>query len=179
MKTITITIEIKEQEKETLKGSIIERIETVKINKLNAEEGIKERVKELIKIKNSILDKFNQDLGEGVWFEDKRGRYYPNMSRGHKEFSDKNRCFAVSIGFRDGIYRNTCFNVWDLYIQTPLKEEVVLGQIKYREPKLDTIEMYLVGSDEVKKGRVYKIENIEDIHTILEDDYITYFSIKK
>jgi hypothetical protein len=139
----------------------------------------------MFKIREELMQQMNETVGADVWFVKNFdvNSYNPTISRKHKHFQSADQCFAVKIGFSDGIYRNTPYNDWDLYIQTPLKGEVKYGEIKYNEPNLDIIEMYLVKSNHNQTFRMgdsdkisYKIEDINEVHKHLEKDYITYFT---
>jgi len=179
-KTITITFEV--QDSVTLKGSIMEKISKFNENKELAISQTKQRVEALHEIKNEVLAQLNKEVGEDVWFIDRwsEGSYSKECNRRHVGYKGDNymneTAFAVKISFKDGVVRNTCYNDWDLYIQSP-NEEIKYGKLDYLKPNLDIIEMYLVGSEQ-NRGKVYLIKDISEIHTYLEKDYITYFTMK-
>lgn len=187
MKTITITISIQEEKVQTIKGSIMEQINIATANQTLAKKLINQRANELFKIRETIMNQLNETIGADAWFvrEREEKSYYPSLRRNHKSYRDTSHCgncFAVSIGFRDGVYKNTPYNDWDLYIQTPLKEKVVYGNIEYSEPILDVVEMYLVRTNHNQNNKfdyAFKIEDLAEVHKHLEKDYITYFCQNK
>jgi hypothetical protein len=180
MKTITITINISTEEQQplTIKSSIQEQINFHLKEKELAEKQMRERVKELFKIREEILNNLNEQVGADVWFKPNREETYYLEIKLTYAFKEN---IAVSLGFRDGIYKNTSFNDWDIYVATPLTDEIVFGEIKYRKPILDKIEFHITPSHRRFKkedgfGYVTMFTDLSEVHKKLEKDYITYFT---
>lgn len=186
MKNLVFTLATAELEN-PIQNSILDKINLFKEEKLLCEKAVSKRVKEMFEIRNSVMAQLNKELGSDAWFLDKR--YIDCYSSNNKRFHDLNentqRCFSVSIGFRNGVYKNTCYNDWDLIIQTPWKEEKKLSDLTIKVPNLDIVEMYLIKSNgnfnkkNTKDKIGFLITDLADIHKHLEADYITYFLQKE
>ena len=70
MKTITITINISEETQQplTIASSIQEQINFHLKEKELAEQQIKNRVQELFKVRDTLLEQLNKEVGADVWF---------------------------------------------------------------------------------------------------------------
>lgn len=168
-----------------IKNLINQKIEDFKAEKAKHAKAISTRVNEMFKMQTEIMEQLNKEVGADVWFLDKRnvGRYTLYYGRTHIN-RDRNPCFGVSIGFRDGVYKNTCYNDWDLIIQTPWSDEIKMADMSYRIPNLDVIEIYLVQTENNEKHNVskqisHKITDLSQVHKFLENDYLTYFATSK
>lgn len=179
MKTITFTIKISEDSDTaelSIKSSIQQQIDYHLKQKELAEQQIKTRVHELFKVRDSLLEQLNKELGADAWFVKNKGEYYPSM-----EIVPFEKSLCVSIGFRDGIYKNTPYNDWDIYVSTPLSKKIVYGNIEYCKPKLDEVKLYLIPTERKNKkeyGFVYykEFKDLSEVHSLAEKDYITYFT---
>ena len=172
-----ITFNIPDSNELTIKGSILEQIKIFKEKQVKAKEQIKARVKELNTLKAEVKAYLNGSLGEDIWFDEKRneGSYFLN---GYKEGSTSTiKAAMVQLSFRDGVYKNTSYNDWELCFQSPKNPRFTLGKLEYDTIQLDKIEMFLVGSSQ-NKGKVHKINDVSEIANYLETDYLTYFTRK-
>jgi hypothetical protein len=165
MKTITITIDISEETQQplTVKSTIQEQI-NFHLKEKETAEKIKKQLNTAIKdLTEETLKELNNRVGADVWFRDR---------------DSFNR-----IGFRDGIYKNTCYNDWDISISYTVKE-VVFGELKYTVPILEKgIKTLLEPSERNFKAwrnkedqKKYTITDLDTVHKYLEKDYITYFT---
>lgn len=175
MKTITINIEEYDSKTPTVKETILEQIKAFNEHQVIAKNQIKARLKDLRVLRAESLKYLNDSLGEDAWeisSRDSATCYYPNIHHSRRA------SIGIKIGFRDGVYKNTCNNDWDLWFQTPKQPEQTLGKLSYEKLELETIEMYLCGSEH-NNGQVFKINNISEVAKYLQDDYLTYFTRKK
>jgi len=176
MKTITITINISDNQQTTVKDDIQSKIVYHLEQKELCKQQLKDRLKKLFKIRETMLKQLNKEVGEKVWFVSKEGEYYPNF--GYKG------SVAVSMGFRDGIYKNTPYNDWDINIITPAKETITFGEISYTKLDLEKIKFQIAPTEKNNKLRStqqkseYYFTDLEQVHKFLEKDYITYFTHK-
>ena len=169
MKTITITINISEEVQEplTIAPSIQEQINFHLKEKEKALESKKVLQKGVICLRDKILSELNEKVGSKVWFSKatKEGYYYNTLY------------------FKNGIYRNTCYDDWNITISYDTKE-VVFGQIKYEVPIVENgLKIVLEPTHKNQqnwKDRVnqkkYIITDLDQVHKCLEKDYITFFT---
>lgn len=173
MKTISFTIKVKEEQevkiKDTIQGKIAYHLEQKELSKKQV--GV--RVKELFDIRDTLMQQLNDEVGENVWFFDDNGTYHPRHEKG----------MGVTIGFRDGVYKNTPYNDWDIYITTPMSEKIEYGEISYQMPKLDEIRLYISSTEKNERSRpsitnYIEFTDLNEVHKLLENDYKTYFTRK-
>lgn len=169
-----------------IKNTIQQKIDEYNAEKAKQDKAVSKRVHEMFAMRETILEQLNKEVGAEVWKIDSRKQngYSSYHTRSHKKDSSKLPCFGVAIGFRDGVYKNTCFNDWDLIIQTPWSNEIKLADKYYRVPNLDVVEIYLVRTNKnmdyhAKEQISYKITDLSEVHKYLEKDYLTYFATSK
>ena len=167
---ITITIEIRQQiQPITIQASIAEKIKHFNEASVIAKEQRLVLQNQIIKLRDTMLSELNQGVGVELWQRD-------------------SHCFN-KIGFRNGIYKNTCYNDWDIEIWYESKV-VKLGELSYIQPNVEK-GIYIKLTPTHKnferrygvKGETQVVHNVTDlskVHEICQNDYLTYFThIKK
>jgi len=169
MKTITITINISEESQQplTIKSSIQEQINFHLKEKEKALKSTIALQKGVIELRDKILLELNEKVGSEVWFSKATPQgYYYN-----------------TLWFKNGIYKNTCYDDWNITIFYD-KKEVVFGQIKYEVPIVENgLKIVLEPTEENKKEwknksnhKKYIITDLDEVHKHLEKDYLTFFT---
>lgn len=164
MRTIVITIELPNVEQQTVKSTIQEHIAFHLKEKEKAKEVHNTLVKQCENLLEQVRNELNTHVGEEVWF------------KGRDKFS---------IGFRDGIYKNTPYNDWDIRVNYNARK-VKYGEIEYTVPNVENgIKLTLEPSEENRKAwknvshqKQFNITDLSEVHKYLEKDYLTYFTRK-
>lgn len=162
---ITITIEIRQQiQPITIQASIAEKIKHFNEASNIAKEQRLELQRNIIKLRDTMLAELNQGVGVELWKLDTHS--------------------FNKIGFRDGIYKNTCYNDWDIEIWYESKV-IKLGELNYIQPNVEKgIYIKLTSTHRNHeysriKGNNQVVHNVTDlskVHELCEKDYLTYFT---
>lgn len=167
MKTINITIEIIEKNI-TISETLKDKIESFKKEMAQEKAIQKQRFDMLHDLKNQFKKELNSSFGEEVWQSDYSNytRCYPVKGVGGK--------LGVKIEFDDLVRRNSSRKKWELWFTSPYLETRRLSTLNYEPVNQEIIEIILKGED----WETYTIKSIDQIHKIVENDYITYLTNK-
>ena len=140
MKTIKIEITISEGTENNIVSDIKQQIEFHLEQKKIAHKQKVQLQNLITQTRETIKKELNQFLGSEAWFDDKH------------DFR--------SLGFRDGIYRNTCYNSFDIIVKYDV-ETVKYGTIEYTVPNL-VKGLYI----QLKKNNLSMNGNTNNIETL-------------